>query len=288
MLSAIYLSLFLYLINNIILTQSQDDCREYMTCLDCFEDPDCGWCSDKELCVVGNVTGPIHGTCQWNYYDCPSTTPTTFSPSSSSTSTTTNAPSPTPAPSAAATLEWTVVGSFLKTSDNGTVVVRASSADDWATAWVTESLCSSGIMNSTIEVVHYFDDPENYYNAVMGLVSQTCAESYTGDNPDEIIGYYGYGGCGGWAYIAQNGYTLAEDAAMSYGVTWTTAGTFVTMTADLDEGTLEWSVNGASQGVAFTDITADNYYVGASIIAPSTSFRIVSSTCTPSSTRKKH
>lgn len=283
---SIYLALLLCLINNIKLTQSQDDCRVYMTCLECFEDPDCGWCSDKNLCVVGNVTGPAHGECTWDYYNCASGKPTTMGPSSSTTyspsPTTTMSPSSTPAPSPPSSLQWTIKGTYLKTSEEGTVVTRSSTESTWTTAWINTTLCSSGIFNSTIEVVHYFDDPDNLYNTVMGLVSQSCANSYTGYNTDEIIGWTGYGGCGGWSYISEDGYTLASNTATPYGATWMRTGTDVTMTADLDKGTIEWFVNGASQGIAFTGVTSDDYYVGVSIIAPTTSLRIVSSTCSSS------
>jgi len=235
-----------------------------MTCLVCFEDPNCGWCEDKNLCVVGNASGPAHGTCDWNYYNCPSKTTTT--------------PAPTNGPPS--NLEWVTVGTYLTTSQDGTVVTRTSTEDTWTTAWINSTMCSSGIFTSTIEVVFYFDDPENYYNAVMGLVSQSCAESYTGYNINEIIGWIGSGGCGGWSYISEDGYTLADNTAASYGTTWMRQGTNVTMIADLDSGTLEWSVNGVSQGIAFSDITLNtNYYIGVSILAPTTSLRILSSTC---------
>jgi len=272
------------------LAQSQDNCRVYMSCLECFEDPDCGWCQDRSLCVEGNSTGPAHGECEWYYYTCPTERPssptTTKSPSSP---TTTRSPSSTPAPSAAPQhLEWATVGTYLSTSSNGTVVTRTSTVDSWTTAWINSTMCSSGIYNSTIEVVFYFDDPDNLYNAVMGLVSQSCAESYTGYNIDEIIGWFGYGGCGGWSYISENGQTLADNTVSTYGVTWMKQGTKVTMVADLDEGTLGWYVDGQFQGQAFTDVTTDtNYYIGVSIIAPTTSFKIISSSCEPSETKRR-
>ena len=61
----------------------QDNCRQYMSCPVCFEDPQCGWCSDYNLCINGNSTGPNEGSCDWYYYQCPNnTTPTpTMSPS---------------------------------------------------------------------------------------------------------------------------------------------------------------------------------------------------------------
>jgi len=240
-----------------------------MSCLECFEDPNCGWCADKNLCVVGNSTGPAEGYCEWEYYNCPSKTST--SNPTTTAATTTEGPQ---------SLQWTTVGTYLTTSDDGTVVTRVSADQSWTTAWINSTTCSSGMFVSTIEVVFYFNDPDNYYNAVMGLVSQSCAESYTGYNINEIIGWTGNGGCGGWSYISEDGYTLADNAAATYGTTWMRQGTNVTMTADLDSGTLEWSVNGASQGVAFTDITLNtNYYIGVSIIAPTTSFRILSSSC---------
>jgi len=276
------LSFFLCLAN-FKLAQGQDDCRDHMTCLQCFEDPNCGWCQDKNLCVEGNATGPAYGSCDWDYYNCPSTTK---SPSTTSTTTTTPAPSVTPAPSSPyEPLQWVTVGTYLSTSDNGTVVTRVSTEDTWTTAWVNATICSSGIFNNTVEMVHYYDDPDNYYNAVMGLVSQSCAESYTGYNINEIIGWYGYGGCGGWSYISEDGYTLADNTASSYGLTWMRAGTKVTMTADLDAGTIVWYVNGVSQGQAFSDVSQDNYYVGVSIISPTTSMKIISSTC--SSNKKR-
>jgi len=257
-----------------------------MTCLQCFEDPDCGWCQDKSLCVDGNSTGPAHGECDWDYYNCPSEKPS--SPTTTTTNSPSSTPTPTPAPTSTSSLRWTTVGTYLTTNENGTIVTRSSTEETWTTAWINSTVCASGIYNSTIEMVFYYDDPENLYNAVMGLVSQSCAESYTGYNIDEIIGWTGYGGCGGWSYISENGQTLADNSVSTYGTTWMRTGTKVTMTADLDEGSLSWSVNGVSQGTAFTDITLDtNYYVGVSILAPTTSIRIVSSSCSSSETKHK-
>jgi len=240
-----------------------------MSCPVCFEDPNCGWCSDVNLCVLGNSTGPAHGQCDWNYFTCPTTTTTT-----------TKNPTPPPTSQPPESLRWTTKGTYLTVSTDGTVVTRTTTAETWTSAWVNTTGCSSGQFVSTIQVVHFYDDPANYYNAVMGLVSVSCADSYTGYNIDEIIGWTGSGGCGGWSYIAENGDTLAYNSATSYGVAWNTAGTNVTMTADLDAGTLAWSVNGVSQGTAYSGITLNTeYYIGVSILAPTTSFKILSSSC---------
>jgi len=268
-------SLFFCFLANLKLGQCQDDCRKYMSCLACFEDPNCGWCGDKNLCVVGNATGPAQGECEWDYYNCPSKSPTTSGQTTSTSTTTTSGPPQT--------LQWITIGTYLTTSNDGTVVTRTSTEETWTTAWINATTCSSGMFVSTIEVVFYFDDPINLYNAVMGLVSQSCAESYTGYNINEIIGWLGNGGCGGWSYISEDGQTLSNNEVSDYGTTWMRQGTNVTMTADLDTGTLEWSVNGAPQGVAFTDVTLNtNYYIGVSILAPTTSIRILSSSCSSS------
>jgi len=60
-------------------------------------------------------------------------------------------------------------------SENGAVVTRTSTEETWTTAWVNTTACSSGEFVSTIEVVHYYLDPANIYNAVNGFsLSSLC------------------------------------------------------------------------------------------------------------------
>jgi len=266
----------LILFGCIFYIQAQEPCREYKTCLLCFEDPECGWCSGMDnLCVVGNSTGPAEGTCEWNYYTCPGTTTSTSTSSTTSTTSTTTSP-PTSA-------SWDTVGPTLTVSNMGKTVTRTAASSSWDTAWINTTLCSKGLLNVTVNVNHYFNDPENIYNAVFGLVSQTCANSYTGTGINELIGWTSSGGCGGWSYISEDGYKMTNSEVTSYGTTWTKDGDLVRMEADLTSGSITFFVNGKSQGVAFTRVTSDNYYAGVSIIAQTTSFTIVSATCQASS-----
>jgi len=129
------------------------------------------------------------------------------------------------------------------------------------------------------DVKHYFNDPENIYNAVFGLVSQDCANSYTGNGINELIGWTSSGGCGGYSYISEDGYKMADSSVSSYGATWIKDGDLVRMEANLNAKTITFFVNGQSQGVAFKNIPSDNYYAGVSIIAQTTSFTIVSAAC---------
>jgi len=268
-----HLIVLLFIVVHLFLVQSQESCRQYRACLECFEDPECGWCADNSLCVVGNSTGPAEGSCSWDYYNCPSTTSTT-----STTTTTTSSPS---------NAQWDTVGSTLTVSNDGKTVTRTAASNSWDTAWINTTLCSKGVLNVTIEVTHYFNDPENIYNAVFGLVSQSCAESYTGTEVNELIGWTSNGGCGGYSYISEDGYKMSNSQVSSYGTTWIKAGELVRMIADLNAGTITFYVNSASQGIAFHNVPSDYYYAGVSIIAQTTSFTIVSSTCQVSSVHRK-
>jgi len=270
---------FLIFVISWLNVNSQQNCRQYRTCLTCFEDPECGWCSDDNLCVVGNSTGPAECSCDWNYYSCPSNGPTTSSTTTTSTSSTT-----TPPPNAAM---WDTVGPTLTVSNGGLTVTRTATSTSWDTAWINTTLCSKGLLNVTIQVTHFFDDPENIYNAVFGLVSQTCANSYTGTGINELIGWTSSGGCGGYSYISEDGYKLTSSSATPYGATWNKVGNLVRMEADLTGLTITFFVNGQSQGVAFRNIASDNYYAGVSILAQTTSFTIVSATCQASSNTQR-
>jgi hypothetical protein len=266
-------------------SQTIDDCRVYMSCLECFEDPQCGWCATNMLCVVGNSTGPGEGTCSnWNYYSCSGPSPHTGPTAKPSPG-----PSPTPKPSSPppSSATWDVVGTNLVISNNGLTVTRKSATESWNTAWINSTLCSSGLLNVTIEVTKYYDDPDNYYNAVFGMVSQSCANSYTGNGINELIGWTSSGGCGGYSYIAEDGYKMFNDAVSRYGAIWTTVGEYVRMESDLTAKTITFYVNGKSQGVAFTAVTSDHWYGGVSILAPTTSFTIVSATCSGSTVAGK-
>lgn len=41
----------------------EDQCMAFTTCTSCASAPNCGWC-DNMLCLVGNATGPVEGSCQ--------------------------------------------------------------------------------------------------------------------------------------------------------------------------------------------------------------------------------
>jgi len=270
--------IIIFLFIGLFQIKGQDNCRQYRTCLVCFEDPSCGWCSDDNLCVVGNSTGPSDGTCTWNYYNCPSPSPSSTTTSTSTTSTTTTSTTSSP-PSA----EWVTVGTNLVISSDGSIVTRTATQNTWTSAWIPIE-CSEGFLNATIQVVAFYSSANNVFDLVMGLVSVSCAESYTGNQVDELIGYTGSnGGCGGWSYIAGTGEIEDNGNVAMYGPTWMNTGDMITMQAQLKStgsGSIYFFKNGVSLGQAFNDVSSNNYYFGVSIYSTNSAVKIISASCT--------
>ena len=64
----VFLQLLLY---KIALSQ----CGLHLECDECIIYPDCGWCELLKVCVEGNATGPIDGSCEYNYNSCNTPSP---------------------------------------------------------------------------------------------------------------------------------------------------------------------------------------------------------------------
>eukprot|EP00298_Acanthocystis_sp_HF-20_P022568 c30570_g1_i1.p1 GENE.c30570_g1_i1~~c30570_g1_i1.p1 ORF type:complete len:188 (-),score=71.52 c30570_g1_i1:3-533(-) len=51
--------------------EEQNKCSPLGTCSQCAVDEGCGWCGSLQVCMPGDVTGPVYGNCtQWNFNYC--------------------------------------------------------------------------------------------------------------------------------------------------------------------------------------------------------------------------
>eukprot|EP00823_Brevimastigomonas_motovehiculus_P006637 TRINITY_DN5525_c0_g1_i1.p1 TRINITY_DN5525_c0_g1~~TRINITY_DN5525_c0_g1_i1.p1 ORF type:complete len:494 (-),score=138.91 TRINITY_DN5525_c0_g1_i1:193-1650(-) len=107
-----------------------------------------------------------------------------------------------------------------------------------------DSVLTEGVWEWEIVLTQFYS---NSYSVCIGVSPST----YTGYSSSYMIGYSGH--APGWAYAVGYGYKFDNGSQTSYGRTCYT-GDVIKCRLDMDKHTLEFFVNGTSQGVAFRNI----------------------------------
>jgi len=93
---------------------------------------------------------------------------------------------------------------------------------------------------------------QQYYNSSYSVCVGYVPSSYTNWSSSQMIGYSGH--IPGWSFACANAQKYNSGSMTNYGRTCQ-QGDVVGVKLDLDKKTLEFSINGTSQGVAFTDVS---------------------------------
>jgi len=133
----------------------------------------------------------------------------------------------------------------LQLSEKNTVIV-STDPNYWQSVGSDIEL-KSGVHEWEIVLNQY--DTGNSYNVVIGVVpshfTQWSSSTWVGSGT----------GSPGWAFVTGNGYKTGTNTGQTYFGQAARQGDTVRTRLDLDKHTIEFFVNGTSQGVAFTDVT---------------------------------
>jgi len=107
--------------------------------------------------------------------------------------------------------------------------------------------CSEGVWEYEIQLQQFYTAS---YSVCVGYIPATYQQANWSNS--QMIGYSGH--IPGWSFAAGNGQKFHNNDQSAYGRVCAT-GDVISCKIDLDKKTMEFSINGNSLGVAFTDVT---------------------------------
>ena len=159
---------------------------------------------------------------------------------------------------------------FLTLDASQTVVHNSGSSDKWQcvrslSALTRAPFSSSAVRCFRIELLEAPATP-NSWQMIVGVVPA----AFTCQGNKQWVG-----AAGSWGYIAgTGGKCYGEPKSRAYGEQWGRQGDVIHCRVDLDAGSIEFSKNGVSQGVAFSEGVVPPVYAAVSLTATGAAVRL--------------
>jgi hypothetical protein len=169
------------------------------------------------------------------------------------------------------------VSSKDMTYSKGNTAVRGADRNDnqhdWRTAYGTK-VVTSGQYFWKVKVTSYADHSGNFWEMMMGVSTNTDYGQKCDGGEQWVHCYYTKDSGEAYAYISEVGNKANTGGSSGYGATYG-LGDVITISLDLDAGTISYAKNGVSQGVAYTGLAAGSYRLAIGVGTDEDSVEIV-------------